>query len=446
MLNKFKISNQVKVDSFVLFTFVALFRLPQLLPPSLEFLASAGIALFLLLYTCILATKNNFILKNISTSKVYLVLIYLSLEILSFFRSGINEVMDLGSVIKFIGLATTIVFFVLFSMSNIKNSKELNFFIKTVIYSFSFLIVMNFTLYIFGITQYQSGNEYSFSSDSLLLSVIGMNITSVIFSLEAGPKLLGSILVFIGTISLVMIKNKIKNKENFLFFLILFILCSWMILLSDARLYLAVLIMFLIITPVYRMLSTKVFLQTYLIIFPIIPILLLMIASYIADIPGMEVLSRSADDNISSLSGRTFIWSAIAENIQQFNPELLYGYGAAGTVDSGINNQVTYLFKGGWENTGIKTAHNIILQQLLDKGIIGVGIFLLVFRSFINTFNAYNHSLSDALLFGVLALMVSASLNTLFYYASSESYVLFLILLGLHTSKFFEKDDSRSKY
>ena len=48
--------------------------------------------------------------------------------------------------------------------------------------------------------------------------------------------------------------------------------------------------------------------------------------------------------------------------------EIIFGYGAAGTVNSGINNELIYLFDGGWQNTGIKTAHNILLQQLLDKG------------------------------------------------------------------------------
>ena len=72
---------------------------------------------------------------------------------------------------------------------------------------------------------------------------------------------------------------------------------------------------------------------------------------YISNIPGFEILSRNADDNISSLSGRTLIWNYIGENIMEINPEIIFGYGAAGTVNSGINNELIYLFDGGWQNT-----------------------------------------------------------------------------------------------
>ena len=72
--------------------------------------------------------------------------------------------------------------------------------------------------------------------------------------------------------------------------------------------------------------------------------------------------------------------NASPDEESEINPEIIFGYGAAGTVNSGINNELIYLFDDGWQNTGIKTAHNILLQQLLDKGLIGVFIFIYLNR------------------------------------------------------------------
>ena len=435
-MSKEYISTQVKTDSAVLLFFIVLIRLPQLLSPFLELFVSTSLAIFLLAYTFLNAYKHKFKLKRLSKLKVYLVLLFLSLEILSFIRAAISGVIDLGEMFKFSGIAITVVFYLLFSLNNVKSLNDLKYLMRGIVYGFSILIIINYMLYIFGIEPYQSGSEYLYgSSYGVLLSSIGYMTPSAIYPLEAGPKLLGGVLVFISLTSLILF----LNKKNTLYFLIIFLLCFWMILLSDARLYAAILVLFILMTRFYKKITSKLFLKMYLIIFPILPILLIVVASYVSELPGIDILSRSEDDNISSLSSRTLIWNQVGYNILQINPELFYGYGAAGTVNSGINNEVAYLFDGGWANTGIKTAHNIILQQLLDKGIIGVIVFLFIIRSLIYTFRTNKSAESNAFLFGTLALMLAGSLNTIFYYASTEIYILFLILLGLHTSIYFEK-------
>ena len=214
-----------------------------------------------------------------------------------------------------------------------------------------------------------------------------------------------------------------------------------MIVASDARFYFSIILLLIIAFPFYGLFLSKRFVEIYKFIFPIIPILLIIVATYISNIPGFEILSRNADDNISSLSGRTLIWNYIGENIMEINPEIIFGYGAAGTVNSGINNELIYLFDDGWQNTGIKTAHNILLQQLLDKGLIGVFIFIYLIISIVNTFRGNMSIESQALLLGTLTLMLASSLNTLFYYAHSESYILFLIIVALHSSSILNKNN-----
>ena len=432
------ISNQTKISSLIIIFFIFSFRLPQLFPPSLGLLISLSIALLIFVYTLFLALKNKFVIRNISIGKVLLIFAYLSLETIAFLRSGINGVLNLTSVIQFIGISVTLTFFMLFSISAMKTRDELSYFIRSIIFGFSLLLLINLLLYIFGINAYQTGNEYLYTtSKGVLLSSIGFEIPAAIYPLEAGPKSLGSILIFIGAISLMFI----KNGKNQFFYFFLFAICSFMIVASDARFYFSIILLLIVAFPFYRLFLSRRFVEIYKFIFPIIPILLIIVATYISNIPGFEILSRNADDNISSLSGRTLIWNYIGENIMEINPEIIFGYGAAGTVNSGINNELIYLFDDGWQNTGIKTAHNILLQQLLDKGLIGVFIFIYLIMSIVNTFRENMSIESQALLLGTLTLMLASSLNTLFYYAHSESYILFLIIVGLHSSSILNKNN-----
>ena len=193
----------------------------------------------------------------------------------------------------------------------------------------------------------------------------------------------------------------------------------------------------LVFLPFHEKLLSQSYLKIYLVSFPLIPLLLILVASYIAEMPSFDIVARNASDNISTLSGRTDMWSSIGTEIKEANAQLFYGYGAAGMVNSGINDQVSYMFSGGWANTGIKTAHNSILQQLLDKGLIGVIMFLTLVWSLVMTFHSDRQLESKAFLYGILALMLASALNTLFYYASIESYLLFIIMISLHVSVHF---------
>jgi hypothetical protein len=418
------------MDAFVLFVFIITFRLPQLLNPSLAFSMSAGIALLLAIYTLLIAIRSRFVIKNISKPKLFLVLLYLSLEFLAFCRAWISGVLDTSTVVKTSGLAFILVAFMLFSVSSIKSKEDLHFYMRMIIYGLGCLVLENLLLYSMGVA---SGGEYSYSAPGVLLSAIGLEIDAAIYSLEAGPKMLGSILVFLAAVSFIFLK---EMKNVWLYFPIA-IICTGMIVVADARMYLAIIFLLLVFLPFHEKLLSQGYLKIYLVSFPLIPLLLIIVASYIAEMPGFDIVARNASDNISTISGRTDIWSSIGTEIKEANAQLFYGYGAAGMVNSGINDQVAYMFSGGWADTGIKTAHNSILQQLLDKGLIGVIIFITLVCSLVMTFHSDKQTESKAFLYGILALMLASALNTLFYYASIESYLLFIIMISLHVSVHF---------
>ena len=424
------VSNQIRMDAFVLFVFIITFRLPQLLNPSLSFMMMASIVFFLGIYTLFIAIRSRFVIKTISKPKFFLVLLYLSIEFLAFLRAWISGVLDTNVVIRAGAPALVVIIFMFFSVSSFKSKQDLHFFMRMIIYGLVCLVLENLLFYLMG---FESSSEYSYYVPGVLVSAIGLEIEAAVFSLEAAPKSLGNIMVFLAAISFIFF----KEMKNIWLYFPMALICIGMIIVADARMYLAIILLLIVALPFHEKLISKSYLKIYLVLFPIIPLLLIIVASYIAEIPGFDIVARSASDNISTLSGRTDIWSSIGGEIQDANSEILYGYGAAGMVNSGINEQVSYMFSGGWADTGIKTAHNSILQQLLDKGLIGVIVFITLVCSLVMTFHSDKQTESRAFLYGFLALMLASALNTLFYYASIESYLLFIIMMGLHISAYF---------
>lgn len=428
------ISRQIRLDATVIFFFIITFRLPQLLSPTLNLLISLTIAALLAIYAGFIVFRNKFVMKHVSKPRLLLVTLYLCLEMLSFLRAGMVQAIDFYTLLKTSGLAITLSIFILFSTSNMRSKEDLSFFMRVIIYGFAVLAVENLILYLAGVGSFQTGAEYSISSIGVLMNALGLEVTAAIYGLESGPKALGSVLIFLVAGSLIFMKED-KNKITFL---PIFLVCSGMIIVSDARFYSMMILLLILVLAFYNMLVTKKALQLYILLYPFVPVLLLVIAGYLADLPGFDIVARNASDNISTLSNRTLVWAAIGDEILEANLQLIHGYGAAGTVNSGINNEISYVFAGGWENTGVKTAHNSIFQILLDKGIIGLLVFIALLRSLLMTYHSSDSLESRAFLYGILVLMLSSSTNTLFYYAGIEGYVLFLMVVGLHLSTFFD--------
>ncbi|MBX3639270.1 MAG: O-antigen ligase family protein [Nitrosomonas sp.] len=83
-----------------------------------------------------------------------------------------------------------------------------------------------------------------------------------------------------------------------------------------------------------------------------------------------EITSRGEGDDVQSLTGRTFIWEAAFELINQ-KPYFGYGFGAGGTALEEYYRAGTY----GWSTFN---THNAFLQILLDLGAAGLILFLIV--------------------------------------------------------------------
>jgi O-antigen ligase len=90
----------------------------------------------------------------------------------------------------------------------------------------------------------------------------------------------------------------------------------------------------------------------------------------IAQILGVPLLSRFANNDLSSLNGRTLLWTAIIEN---FDPHRILGAGLQGSDQLLIQLQVGH-------GTGVvgTAPHNIFLAALYDQGIIGLILVIML--------------------------------------------------------------------
>lgn len=95
---------------------------------------------------------------------------------------------------------------------------------------------------------------------------------------------------------------------------------------------------------------------------------LILLATTLANIP---ILSRFANNDITSLNGRTYLWQAL---LNHFDPAQLLGYGMKSSDVLLANLRVG--FAGGIIATA---AHNIYLEAMFEHGLVGVTLMCLAF-------------------------------------------------------------------
>lgn len=135
-----------------------------------------------------------------------------------------------------------------------------------------------------------------------------------------------------------------------------------------------------------------------------------------------EIASFDDGNDVQSLTGRTFIWEATLLLIQQ-KPYFGYGFGAGGIAlqdyySAGAYNWTTY------------NAHNAFLQILLDLGVAGLTVFLLMLGYWL----IRSFSMFPVLFFPVLICVMLLSFVERGFYSVGGFIPLVLMLVLLSRS------------
>lgn len=108
---------------------------------------------------------------------------------------------------------------------------------------------------------------------------------------------------------------------------------------------------------------------------PLLPFVLLPITILFSVVLSDNV-SRSSDD-ISTLGNRIYVWRAVGTEFSNFRFAHLFGFGLFGQVTSGVSSRFGKVVGAGYETQQL-SAHNALLQYVLDSGYIGAAVFLFV--------------------------------------------------------------------
>jgi hypothetical protein len=95
---------------------------------------------------------------------------------------------------------------------------------------------------------------------------------------------------------------------------------------------------------------------------------------------GTSVSSTFSRGNFdfTSATGRTDVWNAVLDFLGRFDFHQLVGWGFGGQLSSGVSYTYAYVVQSN-AHPEFATAHNFILQSILDVGYLGTAMLLLVF-------------------------------------------------------------------
>ena len=108
---------------------------------------------------------------------------------------------------------------------------------------------------------------------------------------------------------------------------------------------------------------------------PVVPVVLALALTGLAETEAGVRLERGGQESLSTGTGRTVVWGEIIDLFERPSPDHIFGYGQNGQIISGASIDYAYLFARE-ENPLSRSAHNVLLQTLLDTGWVGLISFL----------------------------------------------------------------------
>jgi O-antigen ligase len=153
-----------------------------------------------------------------------------------------------------------------------------------------------------------------------------------------------------------------------------FLLCGYALLLTDSRgAIITALGAAMLVLVIPRGLKRGMISLPFLL--PLAPAALLLALGALANTPFGGAITRPGTDPGSG-SGRSFVWGEVTDFlIREPSTGQLTGYGVWGHVQSGVSSRYADVL-AGYNAPELGTAHNFLLQTVLDLGYVGVVVAL----------------------------------------------------------------------
>lgn len=111
---------------------------------------------------------------------------------------------------------------------------------------------------------------------------------------------------------------------------------------------------------------------------PVSSLIVVVIASAVGEASWAEGFTRVQGGSVATASERTLVWQPVFDLIDDAPPDLLLGYGAFGQIASGVSAGYAGQFTTSGVQARTLSAHNLGLQTLLDVGVVGLVLLVLV--------------------------------------------------------------------
>ncbi len=207
--------------------------------------------------------------------------------------------------------------------------------------------------------------------------------------------------------------------------------CLYCILLGDSRAALLIAVIVIVLFTIRRRIPALGVAGMV----PFLPLIILGLVNLVASANAGGALSRGngQTEELATATGRLYIWKGTWEVLKHFSFEEIYGWGAAGHVTSGAYLHYVLLFGANATDTALFT-HDIVLQTLVDMGLIGLAALVLMVWS---TWRGLQRHVDDnprspalALMAILLVIILSGATEVSPTYYSQEALLEVLLIAG----------------
>ena len=389
---------------------------------STGYLVLAAILLMLIMAICIYGILA--LLKGAYFDKKIIIvgLLYFLVILVGIFRASVRAPFLLLSIYQFVT-------FLIFGLSAKKTLvRDQQLFMRFVYIGLIFYLGANVVLHFMGMEN--QTEIYLKNFDSVMLSLIGIEISRVYYPLAEGINPFGNLggagFVMSVALGITMIKNRSRDIISWTIAILGVVISFYIILTTDSRgaLLFAFLISGLIVF--LRLIGYEIVLGFCLLIQPIA---LLARKNILRNLTFLTPLIRANSD---ILSGRGVVWQAGIEQLSNFNWIHLVGYGLSGHTISGVVEKYNHLFVS-YININRVSLHHFGLQTIYDFGYLGLllaySLMFLIGISLIRKIRAYpeNQEFFLAFVFLVYVLLAGSVSTTPAYYAK-EMFFIFVFV------------------
>jgi hypothetical protein len=169
------------------------------------------------------------------------------------------------------------------------------------------------------------------------------------------------------------------------------------------------------------------------ILLPVLPVVLVLALTGLAETDAGTKLDRGASEGLSTGTGRTVVWGQVASVLTKPRIEHLVGYGQNGQVTSGASLGYAYLFRNEPDPLS-RSAHSVVLQTVLDVGWIGLLCLIVLAKTVLSRLGRRAGDASCvALLTGTLALFLIGIVQSDPTPAHPDSFAFWVLVMFVAT-------------